>query len=54
MYNDFRDVIIGNKTKFKDYLTVGLLPRMTPGNNPETFMYNNNHGESLQTHRVKV
>ena len=23
---------------------------MTPGNNPEAFIQNNNHGESLQTH----
>jgi hypothetical protein len=26
-------------------------PRITPGNKPETFMYNNNHGESLQSHK---
>jgi hypothetical protein len=24
---------------------------MTPGNNPETFIHNNNHGESLQSHK---
>ena len=27
-----------------------FIPRMTPGNNPETFIQNNNHGESLQSH----
>ena len=27
---------------------------MTPGNNPEASIHNNNHGESLQTHMSKV
>jgi hypothetical protein len=27
---------------------------MTPGNNPETLIHNNKHGESLQTHNLQA
>jgi hypothetical protein len=27
---------------------------MTPGNNPEAVIHNNNHGESLQSHNTKM
>jgi hypothetical protein len=30
-----------------------LTPKMTPGNNPETWIHNKNHGESLQIHKNK-
>jgi hypothetical protein len=27
---------------------------MTPGNDPENFTHNNNHGESLQAHKFDI